>query len=387
MTKPYLGPVAIPDPEALAATRALCETTAPYAAGEGLDELFVCAMNEANAWHAARSPFFRRLWDGEKLGRVEELARLPYLHANFLKMHELLSIPREQVFLHLTSSGTTGQKSQMFFDEWTIRAAQRMVACIFDHYGWIDGSTPVNYLLFSYEPKPGFDVGTAFTDNYLCDFAPVRTVEYALKSTGAGGHEFDAFGVIRALLRFAEDGAPVRIFGFPAFLYFTLERMRAMGVPPLRLDPRSLVFLGGGWKGHAEAQIPKAELYARLGEQLGIPDERLRDGFGSVEHCVPYIECPRHNFHVPTWSRVIIRDVGTLKPLPYGRQGYLQLLSPYVTSVPAQSVMMGDLASLHPADACGCGLEAPWFAVHGRAGVSRNKSCAVAAAELLRGKR
>jgi hypothetical protein len=94
----------------------------------------------------------------------------------------------------------------------------------------------------------------------------------------------------------------------------------------------------------------------------------------------------RHNLHVPSWSRVLIRSVRTLEPLPYGESGYLQLLSPYITSVPAQSVLMGDLASLHPAEECGCGLPTPWFVVHGRAGVSRNRSCAIAAAEMLKGR-
>lgn len=45
---------------------------------------------------------------------------------------------------------------------------------------------------------------------------------------------------------------------------------------------------------------------------------------------------------------------------------------------------MGDLASLHGADECDCGNGTPWFEIHGRAGISRNRSCAIAAAELLK---
>lgn len=382
----YLEPLTPPDAQALAATSALCATATPYAAGVDLDTLFLRGMNEINHWHAERTAFFRSLWQTGELICMRDCERLPYLHADFLKLHEILSIPPQDVFLHLTSSGTSGQKSQMFFDEWTIRAAQRMVAFIFNHYGWISDEVPVNYVLYSYEPKSGFHVGTSFTDNYLCDFAPAKSVTYALRNTGSGSHEFDVYGVIQALLKSAELDAPVRIFGFPAFLYFTLERMRAMGIPPLRLDPRSLVFLGGGWKGHADQEIPKQDLYLRVTEQLGIPSDRLRDGFGSVEHCVPYIECVRHRFHVPIWSRVIIRDVASLQPLPFGNTGYLQFMSPYITSVPAQSVLMSDLGELYPAEACDCGASTPWFVVKGRAGLSRNKSCAIAAAELLRGK-
>lgn len=119
----------------------------------------------------------------------------------------------------------------------------------------------------------------------------------------------------------------MRIFGFPAFLSFTLDRMRAMGVGPLELDERSLILFGGGWKGNADKQIAKSELYRRISDQLGIPLARIRDGFGSVEHSIPYLECANHRLHVPTWSRVLTRSVRTLEPLPHGEPGYLQFVS------------------------------------------------------------
>nr|WP_225447530.1 acyl-protein synthase [Streptacidiphilus sp. PB12-B1b] len=389
MAARYLEPLQVPDPAALAHVQQLLDIVEPYTVGEEADALFVRAMNESNAWHDARSPFHQRLSAsapraGRPLESITELDQLPFIHANFFKAHELLSIPREEVQLNVTSSGTTGQKSQMFFDTWTLRSGQRMVARILDANGWIGSDEPVNYLLSNYQPHPGLNLGTSFTDEYLCHFAPVRSAEYALKNTGSG-HEFDPFGCVRALLRFAEEGAPVRILGFPAFLSFTLDRMRELGLPPVRLNPESLVLFGGGWKGHADRQVARPELYRRIHEQLGIPDERIRDGFGAVEHSVLYLECARHHLHVPTWSRMLVRDVRTLAPLPYGERGYAQFVTPYITSVPAQSVLMGDLVSQHAPEECGCGLPTPWFTVHGRAGLSRNRSCAIAAAELLKG--
>ena len=83
------------------------------------------------------------------------------------------------------------------------------------------------------------------------------------------------------------------------------------------------------------------------------------------------------------WSRVLVRDARTLAPVPDGQPGFLSFLSPYITSVPAHSVVMGDLAVRHPAGSCGCGCPTPWFEVLGRAGTSSNKSCAAAAADLL----
>ncbi len=381
----------VPDPARLAAVQQLCELQDPYATTAASDKLFVEAMKEITAWHMTHSVMYSALasmqeFKVDQVNTVDDLIKIPHLWAHYFKTHEVLSVDREKIFLHLTSSGTTGQKSQIFFDEWSIKSAQRMIDFIFEKNGWHTDDQPCNYLLFTYETEPSSKLGTAYTDNYLCKYAPANEVFYALKLTGNGGHEFDAFGTIAALQRFAEQGLPVRIFGFPAFFYFTLDRMQKLGVPSLKLHPQSMTMFGGGWKGYAEKQINKNELYGLASQLLGIPDDRFSDGYGSVEHCIPYIECSHHQFHIPVWSRAFIRDVQTLAPLPYGEKGFLHFISPYITSVPAHSVIMGDMASLHEGKSCGCGRQTPYFVMHGRAGTSKNKSCALAASELLKGK-
>lgn len=375
-----------PDGGALGAVERLCGLVDPYApASAELDALFLEAMREITAWHRERSDFYRRVcakasFAPAQLRTISDLTKIPSIPAEFFKTREVLSIPREAVTLHLTSSGTTGQKSQIFFDDWSIGSAQRMVDFIYEKHGWVS-SEPVDYLLFSYETDAASKLGTAYTDHFLCKYAPAQRVFCALRRNGQGGHDFDLFGTLDFLEQAARSQRPVRIFGFPAFLAAVLERGRELGRPALKLHPQSFVFLGGGWKKHTGKILPKAELYGLATERLGIPDERLRDGFGSVEHCVPYVECRKHRFHVPVWSRVLIRDVDTGAALGEGQPGLLHFISPYITSVPAHSVVMGDVASLHAN--CGCGLPTPYFELHGRAGTSKNRSCAVAAAELL----
>lgn len=376
-----------PDDKALAKVKAFILTESPYLNFKESDKDFVEAMKEIARWHQEHSSFYGELLkkentDLENIKTLEDCLNIPHLWAHFFKQSEILSLKKEDVFLHLTSSGTTGQKSQIFFDEWTIRCAQKMVDEIFKFYQWIKPEEKTNYILFSYETESSSKLGTSYTDNFLCKYAPVHEVFTTLKLNGQGGHEFDVFGTIDAFIRFANNKNPTRLFGFPAFLYFALERMEALGIPPVKMHPESLVFLGGGWKSNADKEIKKEDLYALCEKMLGIPNDRLRDGFGSVEHCIPYVECEKHNFHVPVWSRVFIRDFETLKPLGFNQIGFLHFLSPYITSMPAHSVIMGDKASLH--NDCSCSLKTPYFRVHGRAGVSKNKSCAMAASELLK---
>ncbi len=379
----------VPNTDKLKSVQLLCDLKDPYAHFPSCELRFLEAMKEITKWHIDNSDFYKKLAESQKfsidqINSLEDCLKIPHLWAHFFKGNEILSIDREKVFLHLTSSGTTGQKSQIFFDEWTIKSAQRMVDVIFEKYGWVTPDQKCNYILFSYETESSSKLGTAYTDNFLCKYAPINEVFTALRLTGSGSHEFDSFGTIEAFLKFAKQGLPVRLFGFPAFFYFALKRMKDLGIPPVQFHPDSMVFLGGGWKGHADKQIEKEDLYNLAHEMLGLKNERLRDGFGSVEHCVPYVECSHHQFHIPVYSRVFIRDVKTLQPLPMGQPGFLHFVSPYITSMPAHSVIMGDMASLH--DQCPCGLETPYFKILGRAGISKNKSCALAASELLKGK-
>ena len=378
----------IPDPQKLATVEGLCAIVNPYEDFNLLDDMFLKAIREIVNWHQQYSPFYAKLIESEKfnfreLASIDDLFRVPYILANFFKRHEILSIPKESVYLHLTSSGTTGQKSQIFFDEWSIKSAQRMVDWIFAYYGWDTPQTPCNYLLYSYAPSAAHALGTSYTDNYLCKYAPVKRAHYALREWRPGDFKFDLWGCVDALLAYSREVAPVRIFGFPAFLYYTLVYLKEKNIH-LQLDSQSLVFLGGGWKGHQSEAIDKNEFYQMVEEYLGIPNERIRDGFGSVEHCIPYVECSQHHFHVPIWSRVIIRDVKTMGPKKWGEVGYLNFIAPYITSVPAHSVVMGDLAALYPGTECPCGLNTPYFEIVGRAGTSKSRSCAVAASELLK---
>lgn len=372
---------------ALSHVEALCALDQPYLRNAERDALFDAAMREIVAFHCEQTPDYAS-WlaehgmSPEMLADVTDWSTLPPLFANYFKQRLLLSAAGQDA-LELTSSGTTGQKSRMRYDDRSIGAAQGMVDFIFRHYGWETPDTPCNYLLLSYEPAGAITLGTAYTDQFLCKYAPVERAVYALRHTGSG-NEFDPFGVIQALQQFEREGLPVRILGFPAFMWFVLERMREMGLPPLRLHPDSFAFFGGGWKTHADKEIPKAQLYKRLGEQLGLADERCRDGYGSVEHCVPYVECTNHRFHVPVYARAYVRDTAGLATLPYGQRGFLHFVSPYITSSPAHSVVMSDLAILHPGSSCGCGIDTDWFELLGRASKSKARSCALAASELIK---
>ncbi len=61
----------------------------------------------------------------------------------------------------------------------------------------------------------------------------------------------------------------------------------------------------------------------------------------------------------------------------------MNLLTPMAESMPLSSIMTDDLAGLHRGRDCGCGIDAPYFEILGRAGLGEIKTCAAGAEKYL----
>ncbi len=354
----------------------------------GSDALFLEAMKESVLHHRSHCSFYERLLQDrgfaiEDIQSIADCAKIPVIPAHFFKYHEILSVEKEEIEVHATSSGTQGQKSQIFLDSDSIRLGTKMAIKAMKHHHFIS-IIPTNYIILGYEPKEGNAMGNVKIALGMTRFAPAKEVVFALRSIG-DRYEIDYFGIIQALKRFHKQKLPVRIFGFPSYLYMLLSMMQESGIKPFRFNKGSLVLTGGGWKKFDDMMIDKSELHQMIEESLGIPAKNCRDFYSAVEHSIAYPECRRHHMHVPIWSRVIIRDVKSLAPLPFDQPGFLSFISPLVSSVPISSILMGDMAVLRDGQSCGCGISTPYFEVLGRAGTAKARSCAVAASEHLRG--
>jgi hypothetical protein len=152
----------------------------------------------------------------------------------------------------------------------------------------------------------------------------------------------------------------------------------------LALNEKSKVILGGGWKTFFSEEISKEELFQMASETLGISRRNFKDHFSTAEHPINYLSCENNHFHVPVYSRVVIRDVKTLDPVPDGTPGILNLISPLLSSVPFGSILTDDIAVMRNGDECGCGITSPYFEIIGRVGMTSIKTCTQAASEFLK---
>ena len=356
----------------------------PYAV-DPADRLFLEAVKENLALHRANCPEYAAIlsargFDASQLVTEADLYKIPPLPTLYFKRNTLFSVDDKALALRASSSGTRGLQSRVGFDRETLRCGYMMMFRFFS-YHHVVSPVPVNYIVLGYEPSGHSDAGAMQSAFGTTRFAPALHREYALKDTGAE-YVPNIEGLRTALLRYAKQGFPVRFVGFPAYMYFLAAALREKGIA-LRLHPQSKILLGGGWKQFAQAQIDREEFFRLIRGTLGLEKQSCLEFYSAVEHPLPYCKCKNGHFHVPVYSRAIIRDVDTLLPIPLGEAGLLSFVSPLVTSMPLVSVVTDDLATLQDGAQCGCGIVTPYFTLLGRAGVRQIKTCAADAAELL----
>lgn len=353
----------------------------------GSDGLFLDAVRENCAFHYARCPEYRAVLDGfgfspDDLRTFSDLERLPFLPTLTFKRHRLFSLPRWQMAATSTSSGTSGQFSEVGFDWGALWCDWRMLWAIGGRRGFFSPA-PTHYILLGYQPHRGNNTSVTKTAFGATLLAPALSRTYALRWRD-GKYVADLDAIVDALVRRGQSRFPVRLVGFPSYTYFVLRLMEERGLS-VKLRPGSKLLLGGGWKQHYAQQVDKAVLYDLLRRVLGLEEEHVMEVFSAVEHPILYCDCVRHHFHIPAYSRVIIRDVNTLEPLPHGQMGLVEFITPLLAATPILAVMTDDLGIVHDGAECPCGNPAPWLEIIGRVGLKDIKTCAAGAAELLEG--
>ena len=366
--------------------RKLFTYKAPYDL-ERTEGLFMEAVKENCTFQYTNCETYRKILDyhsfnPKMINEIEDLANLPFIPTLFFKSHELFSMPPNKMLIKATSSGTKGKMSKIGFDTEGLYDGLRMVLSL-GHYHQLFSMIPTNYIVLGYQPHKSNQTAVSKTAFGATFFAPALHREYALKYSKSG-YKIDLEGIIERLEKYSHQPLPVRFMGFPSYTYFLLQKIQEKGLR-FKLSKGSKILLGGGWKQFYTERVEKETLYDLAKKTLGIEENQIVEFFGAVEHPILYCDCPNHHFHVPIYSRVIIRDVKTLKPVKNGEVGLVNLITPMVKSMPLLSIMTDDLGVLHEGETCGCGIHSPYLEIIGRVGLADIKTCAAGAADLLKG--
>lgn len=351
---------------------------------EKTDEIFVNAMRENAEFQYNNCEDYRRILDEfnfnpSSIKNIEDLAKLPFIPTLYFKHHILNSIPPKKQLIKATSSGTSGSKSNIGFDFKSLNLGKNMVIQV-GKYHKLWSLKPVNYIIFGYQPTKENQTAVSKTAYGFTFFAPAISRTFALEMT-KNGYSLSWDRVLKAFEKCSKSKFPMRTIGFPAYTYFLLRDMKEKGLR-YKMPKGSMVTLGGGWKQFYAEKVEKEEFYALVKDVLDIDEENIIEFFGAVEHPILYTDCKCHHFHIPVYSRVIIRNPDNFEPVKDGEIGLVNLLSPMMQSTPLLSIMTDDLGVLHT-EKCPCGASSPWLEIIGRVGISDIVTCASGAEKYL----
>jgi len=342
---------------------------APYGLGGAEKQaVLLSVLGALTRSHYERCEIYRRVVDGVFGGlkeRYEALADLPFIPVSLFKQFELRSVPTEEIFRVLTSSGTTGQAvSRIFLDHATaarqakalVRIMQHFIGkdrwpmVILDHPGVIKNRE-------SFSARGAGILG-------LMQFG--RQPIYALKDDMS----FDV-ELVEAYLN-QQHGRPVLFFGFTFMAW--LHGISALAAMDRRLiSNRGVLIHSGGWKKLEAARVDAAAFNVGACERLGV--ERVINFYGMVEQVGSvFFENEVGALQTPVFADVIIRDPFTLRPLPAGKSGLIQVLSMLPQSYPGHSLLTEDLGEWLGEDSPG-GMAGRFFRVSGRAPRSEVRGC------------
>lgn len=347
-------------------------------------ETFLAAMRHNLEFHVRNSEFFRGMCRARKfekrLAAFDEIWDIPFIMCDIFKHYDIETNTGDLFRTEFTSTGTSGRKSRVMLD--TI-SGQRLLASayyIYKSLGMASEKLPVNYVMMAYNPDLDDNIGTTNSDVIISYFTRRKKTFFALDKDGEGKLSFLKDDTVETLRDFVKEGLPVRILGF---IHHTCEVVKAYNerYGKLEFPERSCILTGGGWKDFAASYGEGFNPFAFLKENTTIEMRNVRDMYSLSEHPIFYLECERHNKHVPNVALACIRDPRTLERLPYGGTGLVHLYTPLVESAPLISILTTDYGAMF--EACPCG-KGPYIKIIGRAGLTKKTTCSMTADQFIR---
>jgi phenylacetate-coenzyme A ligase PaaK-like adenylate-forming protein len=332
------------------------------------EELLLNRMNELTRLHYERCANYAHYLDavGYNGGVASSLEEVPFVPIRIFKEAVMKSIPDDQVFKTMKSSGTSGQnQSKIYLDKETAVLQQKVLLRLL---GDFIGTKRLPMLVI--------DTRSVIADRKLfttrgatimgLDFAAKKMV-FALNDD----MELEEQKLYDFLEQYGND--KFIVFGFTFMVWQHL--FQEIKKRKLHVDmSNGYLLTAGGWKKLVNENISNEE-FKRTGKELcGI--EHYVDHYGMAEQtgCI-YAECEYGHLHASIYSDVIIRNYYDFSPCAYGEKGFIQVLSSLPGSYPGHSILTEDEGMILGEDDCPCGRKGKYIKILGRIKDAEIRGC------------
>lgn len=341
----------------------------PYELGkEDKEKLLKKELIELTAKHMELCEPYRNIVSAmnRKPENIKTIEDIPFIPVRLFKEMDLLSVPREDVFKTMTSSGTTGQAvSKIFVDKETAMIQQKvMIRILSDYLGKkrlpilvVDTPSVVkNRSMFSARGAAilGLNVMASKMTYVLNDDMSLN------------------YSVLDEFMQ-ENSGKKFLIFGFTFIVWQHFYKQLCNSEKRYDMSEAWLM-TGGGWKKLDSEKISRNEFKQRFKEVCGI--KHFLDHYGMVEQtgCI-YAECECGHLHASIYSDVIPRRYSDFSPCKIGEKGILQVVSVLPHSYPGHSLLTEDEGMILGEDDCPCGRKGKYIKILGRIKNAELRGC------------
>ncbi|WP_427112775.1 acyl-protein synthetase [Megasphaera sueciensis] len=325
-------------------------------------------FKELTAYHRLHCPSYGKVLDmlAYEQHTVKSIDQIPMLPISLFKQMSLKSIPDDEIFKTLVSSGTTGQAvSKIFLDKVTAQNQQLTLLKIVTSF--LDKSRLPMLIIDTPSTLKSREKFTARGAAILGFSIFAKHRYYALDDTMHVNIE-----VLKECLK-KSAGKPILIFGFTFMIwkYFC----QALEKAHMSFDfSNAFVLHGGGWKKMQDQAVSPTIFRKKLLEQFGISHVHNYYGMAEQTGCI-YMECEYGHLHASIFSDIIMRKAADFSVCPIGIPGIIQVLSPMAVSYPGHSLLTEDIGTLLGIDDCPCGRKGKYFSVDGRIPAAEIRGC------------
>ena len=284
------------------------------------------------------------------------------LPISLFKNFELKSIPNDEIFRIMLSSGTSGLQSKILLDKENALKQKIILHKIVSEYL---GSERLPMLIIDKNPKFSKDKMTAKEAAIIGFSIFGKDHTYLLDES-----ENINF---RDLNNFLEKNQNKKflIFGFTSQIFENLIEKKI----PNNIDMSNAICLhGGGWKKIENKKISKTSFKKKLSDKFGI--NTVINYYGLIEQTGSiFLESPECGFfHTSIFSDIIIRDP-MFNIRKSKQKGLVQLISVLPTSYPGHNILTEDIGEIVGENDCFCGKGGKYFLIHGREKKSEIRGC------------
>lgn len=323
-------------------------------------------LRALTAFHRAACPAYDAILNGY-CEAPPGGADAPFLPVSLFKLHDLASVPPNEVFKTMTSSGTTGQApSKIVLDAGTARLQTRALTRIMTSFL---GPKRLPMLIIdnpaTVKDRRSFSARGA---GILGMMTFGRDHHFALRDEDMS---ID-WGMIDAFAQ-RYRGQPILAFGFTFMVWkYLLQGLQKAGRTLPFKD--AILVHSGGWK-KLEAEAVSNEVFKTQAARLAGFD-RVHNFYGMVEQTGSvFVECEAGHLHAPVFADVIFRDALNWRECGIGEPGIVQVMSALPRSYPGHSLLTEDLGELLGEDDCACGRKGRYFRIIGRIPKAEVRGC------------